>query len=179
MRLKLFLLGIVFIGTIANGQTKEWTLQECIDYALENNLSVLQSQLNNQISENQVQIAKNQKLPDLSANIGNDLLFGRSNVPVTNSSDLSTSLRTDNFQRYSATLGVGSNITIYNGRTLNLNEKKAAIDFQSNVWATEDLKNDISLNIVNLYLTVLLNREVESVAKEQLKISGERCVKSR
>lgn len=56
---------------------KKWTLQECVNYALENNLTVIQNTLNTRIQDKSLEIAKREYLPSVSGNISNSASFGQ------------------------------------------------------------------------------------------------------
>jgi outer membrane protein len=87
-----------------------WSLQKCIDYALENNIQIKQQQLNTNFIENQVSQAKSNRLPNLNAQFGNDYSFGRS---------LTYDNTYENVNSMSLSGGANTNITIFNGFTLN------------------------------------------------------------
>lgn len=143
-----------FISAFAQNNTKKWTLNECLDYAVQNNLSVKQSKLNTELQELEIQRAKNVFLPNVNGSFGANYSFGR---PDTNNS-------------FNNTLGVGVNSTIYNGnRSKNaiiLSEKDAEIS----LLAVETLKNDLSVQVVSAYLNVLYNREGVKIAQDQLTV---------
>ena len=53
---------------------KKWSLQECVNYAVENNLQILQNELNTKIQDQSLQIAKRQYLPSVSASVNNNAI---------------------------------------------------------------------------------------------------------
>ena len=170
MKIYFFAIVGIYVGLIHAQEQKMWTLEEMVDYAAENNLTLVNARINNRLVENNIIAAKRQKLPSVNANFDNSLIVGVTGVPITNSNQQITGT-TNGYQLFQNSWNVGAQMTLYNRGKYNLNEEKAEIDLSvadMNLLAT---MNDISLNIVNQYLNVLLNRELVTTAQEQLKIS--------
>ncbi|WP_111706840.1 TolC family protein [Lutibacter citreus] len=152
---------VFFISTYA--QDKKWTLQECVDYALEHNISIKQSELRVAISEENVVSTKGNFLPDLNASTSGRLSFGSGFDPVSNDR-VSTST-------YGGSLGLSSGLMVFNGYK-NLNSyKQAQLGVESSKLDLEKIQDDISLFVVNSYLNVLFAKENLTVAKVQYEIS--------
>ena len=130
---------------------KKWTLQECVEYAMKNNLKVIQNQYNKQIQDKNLSMAKNSSLPTLGGSISNNANFGQN---VTNTGIIN---RTDN---YNNSIGLGANILIYNNGRLEKQVRKANYDIEASIYDLETVKNDVSLQIAQQYLSVLLNKEI-------------------
>ncbi len=167
MKLKLSLLfGFFFIFLSAEAQEstkKIWTIDECINYALENNIQIRQAALQMGISKNNLQTAQWDYAPNLNFNSNYGWNFGLNIDPVTN--EISQS------QRQTASLSLSSNWVLYsggrkyNGITLN------NLNYLASMYDLEDIKNDISLNVAGFYLQILLNKEILVVAREQQRIT--------
>ncbi len=139
-----------------------WSLQKCIDYAVENNIQIKQQGLNTQYGENQVQQAKSNKLPNLNASIGNDYSFGRSLTYLNtyknvNSANLSG--------------GASTNFTIWNGATLSNTVKQRELDLQATIYDLQKAKDDIMLAIAAGYLEILFAEELETVTAAQIEVT--------
>ena len=151
---------ILFLALFALAfSQKKWTLRECVDYAVKNNLQVINNQYNNDIQSKNLAMAKNDYLPSASANIGNNVRFGQ--VP----DNAGNSLRTDAFSN-SASLGVS--MDIYNNGRIKKTVQKSQYDLDASFLDTEKTKNDISLQVAQLYLQVLLNKEVKKITDESV-----------
>lgn len=146
---------------------KKWSLLEAVTYATENNLNVLQSRINEDLSANDLEYAGNQWLPTASGYFDNSLTIG-SNHPMINKG----------YQQYSNSLGLNSSITIYNGGLLNLNKERASLLVESSKYQTESVINDISLMVVNYYLNVMLSRELLEIAEGNLSIMEQQLDRS-
>ena len=78
MRILLSIIGLGLLSSVSAQDAKVWTLKECVDYALENNISVKQSELDKQISAEDVKAAKWNFAPNLNANASQNFNFGSS-----------------------------------------------------------------------------------------------------
>lgn len=150
---------------------KVWTLRELIDYAVSNNLTVKRSTYGVETSHiNQLQ-AKMTMLPTLNANGSYGYNWGRTIDPTTNNF-------TENQVRNS-NLSASSNLLLWNGFRLFYNLKQSVTDYEV---ASEDLikaRNDVILNVINLYLNVVFNKELFSVAQFQVKSTTEQLERTR
>lgn len=163
MRTKIVsLLAFMFIITVS-AQDKKWTLVECVNYALENNITIKQNKLNVAISEENLVSSKGNFLPNLNASTGGNLNFGSGFDPVSQDR-VSTST-------YGGSFGLNSGITVFNGyRNLNT-YKQAQLGVETSKLDLEKIQDDISLYVVNTYLNVLFAKENLNVAKVQFEIS--------
>lgn len=159
---KKFLL-IVLLTLVSFGYSqKKWNLRECVDHALKNNITVAQNNVNLLIAEKDVDISKGNFLPVVNGTASANFRSGLS-------PDENGVLRNTN--NISANFGINLNGTIFNGyRNLN-SYKQAQLGVESSKLTLEDIKNDISLFVVNAYLNVLFAKENLSVAQTQLEIS--------
>jgi len=153
---------VLFIN--ANAQDKKWTLQECVNYALEHNITIKESKLNVEISQENVISSKGNFLPNLNASTNGSLNFGSGFDPVSQDR-VSTST-------FGGSFGINSGITVFNGyRNLNT-YKQAQIGVEGSKLDLEKIQDDISLFVLNTYLNVLFAKENLSVAKIQYEISN-------
>ncbi len=162
MNKNILLIAALFSITFGYSQ-KQWTLKECVDHALENNISIKQSKLNLEISKTDVTNAKGNFLPSLSASSGGNLNFGSTFNPVTNNRQ-STSI-------FGGSVGVGAGVTVFNGFRNTNTYKQAQLGVESSKYDLEKIENDTSLFVVDGYLNVLFAKENLNVAKVQYEIS--------
>ncbi|MDR0619677.1 MAG: TolC family protein [Bacteroidales bacterium] len=141
----------VFFQIVSGQNTADvWTLQQCIDYALEHNIQIKRANFNVVSNETSLNMARSDWLPDINASLGDGFEKDISN---------------------SANAGVELNMLLFDGlRTVSNTKAK-----RSNVMASfEDLqkiKNDVTLNVVSLYLNVLIQKELKKTAQEQVTLS--------
>ena len=158
MKSKLLLIASLFFASYGFAQ-KTWSLKECVDHALKNNLTVQQNLLSVELAELNVKDAKGNFLPDLSASTGGNLSFGSTFDPVTQNRVQNTI--------FGGSAGLSSGISVFNGfRNLNL-YKQAKLGVERSKLTLEQIENDISLFVVNGYLNVLFAKENLAVARVQ------------
>lgn len=157
----LFFLSILLASTFVFSQ-KKWTLRECVDYAVKNNLQVINNQYNNDIQSKNLAMAKNDYLPTVSGSVSNSASFGQSQY-------VNTIVRNDNF---SNNANIGANIQLYNGGRIRKTAEKSQYDLTASLLDTEKTKNDVSLQVAQLYLQILLNKEVKKITDESVNNAG-------
>lgn len=142
-----------------------WTLQQCIDTALQNNISLLQSNTIAEISKISVNQSKFNLLPNLNANESQGYNSGRS-LNQSNYQFTNDNIRTNNFS-------VSSSVVLFNGFQ-NLNKiKQSEANYQATQFDYEEYKNTISLSVVNAYLQILFASENIKNAENQMKSTQE------
>ncbi|MBL4668937.1 MAG: TolC family protein [Flavobacteriales bacterium] len=163
MRIILLIIGFTLLSVVNAQDTKVWTLKECVDYALENNISIKQSELDKNISIEDVKVAKWNFAPNLNANASQSFNFG-SSIGVSGAR-IPADFRSNNF-------GINSTINLFDGfaNVHTLSQAKIGVKVQE--AAITKMKNDISLNVVNSYLQILFAKEQLKVVESQLTISG-------
>jgi len=151
----------MFSAPIAEGQNT-WSLQECIDYALENNIQIKQQGLNTQYNENMVHQAKSDRLPNLNAGASNNYSFGRS----LNNDNVYENVNSTQLNGY-----IQSNIPVFNGFTLQNAVKQSELDFRAAIQDMQKAKDDLILNIAASYLEILFAEELSLIAEAQMEVT--------
>lgn len=160
--MKNFLLAciLLFSALGIHAQQNTWDLRRCVEYAIANNISVKQADVQGRINALNTKLASAQLIPSLGFNTQGGVNFGRSIDPTSNQYTTQEVF----FQSY----GVNGNVTLFNFFKLK-NDVKAAraaeVAGQINVNAA---RNDISLNVAAAYLQYLLNIETANAAKLQI-----------
>jgi outer membrane protein len=156
-----FWIGFVTILSAQNETTlpKTWTLQACIDYALENNLQVQQSQLTIESNRSALKQAQLNRLPSLNANVSHFYNLGRSLNPFTN--------QFINQQIQTNTLSLSGDVTLFSGFSIHNTIKQNKLTVASSEFSLEEAKNNLKLNLVNAYLQVVLNQQILENAQKQ------------
>lgn len=163
------LIGVALVTNSATANAKEWSLQECIAYALQNNISLQKSNLSRLNAKEDILLSKAQLFPSLSAS---------TNQMANYTPWVESGISSDGYARssvdkvyYNGSYGVNANWTVWNGNrntnTVKLNklvEQKAAIDSATTA-------NNIQEKIAQLYVQILYSNEAIKVNKESLKSS--------
>lgn len=142
------------------GVKKSWTLSDCIDYALSQNIQIRQSTLSVKSGEVNAGQAKAQMLPSVSASARQNFNWANRNNLATGSSDFSGS--------NSSSLSLSSNITLYSGSKLANRAKQAGLDLQSSLYSSETIKESVQIGILNSFLQVLYADEQAKNSRKQL-----------
>lgn len=173
MMKKLLLCCIIITSAwAAHAQEKKvWTLQECIDYALQNNLNVKRSLLNVETSDINLSQSKMQMLPTLNggAQYGNN--WGRNIDPTTN---LFITQRISSFN-----INGNTSLLLFNGFRLFNTYKQNSYDNQAAAEDYNKAKNDVILNVIVLYTNVIFNKELFSNAQSQLATTQQQLDRTR
>ena len=156
-------IGILFLMLTAFssvGQAKKWTLQECVEYALKNNISVLQTDLENKTALIDKKTAFGNFLPNINANASHSWNIGLNQ-------NITTGLLENQTTQFTSA-GLSANVTIYNGLQNQYRLRKANLSILAAQYQLTKIKDDISLNVANAYLQILFNKENLKVQKELL-----------
>lgn len=148
----------------SKAQIKIWTLKECIEQALQKNISVNQSQLSNEINKLTLEQSRNNRLPSLNASGNQGYSFGRSIDPFSNQF-VDQNVRSNNFS-------LNSGITLFNGfqNTNAINQN--TLNYEAGNLDVEKAKNDLMLNVATAYLQTLFAYEQLDNAKRQLEATA-------
>lgn len=150
-------------------QQKIWTLDECIGYAMEHNVTVKKGMANQQNAEYQYKVAKNAWLPSLSASASEGLGFGlspsASGIYLPNNSS-------------STSFGISMDMPVFSGLYIHNNMKSKDLNLQASKKDLESLKFDLELAIMGYYMQVIYNKELKSIAEKQLALTQEQYSKT-
>lgn len=170
MKTKFVTILALVLVSIVSAQEKKWTIQECIDYALANNISIKQQELSNKVIEEDVTLAKGNFYPSLNTSASQNYNFG-AYVDAFNRY-VSISTRSNNFR-------LNSGVTLFNGFKNQNNLILAKKRLEAAGFDLEENKNGIMLYVVNYYLNILLNKENIKIAQEQIEITKSQVEKTK
>lgn len=157
---------IFFSGFSGKAQEKIWTLEECVNYALEQNVQVKKADLSsdrNQLNSDQ---AKANRLPNLNASVRQNFDWNKSQISTTGSYG---ALAVSN----GTTVSVNSSISVFNGLKINNKIKQAELDVESGHLYTETIKESVSLTIMDAFLQILYAEEQVKNAQRQIEATSE------
>lgn len=166
---KLFLL-LCLAPLTAIGQ-KLWTLNDCIQYAKANNLSIKESEIDLQAANINKIKAKMNFLPSVNGNVAYNFNTGKNINPVTN--------QYENTIFQSASGGIGASVSLFEGLQNWRKLKQAELNVIASHYKLDKMKDDIILMIIKAYGDVLSNKEQIKNLKTQLQISKENLERTR
>ena len=155
----------------ADIKNKTLTLEQCIEYALKNNIQIKQSELNTELANIDLLQSEVSLLPSLNANASHGYNFGRTIDRFTNQF-ASQQVLSQNF-------ALSTDFTIFNGlQTVNTIHQNR-YNYLSSKYNVDKMRNDISLNVATAYLQILYNMESVENARNQIGITLSQAERSK
>lgn len=161
--MKKYLFIFTFLVATSLHAQEPWSLQKCVEYALENNLDVRQAAYNVENSETGVMQAKSQFLPSLNASAYYGYNFGQRIDPFTNQFAQST-VNTGNFN-------LSTNWVLFAGLQQLNQLTQSQYDQKSSEYAHKNVQYLTSLAVTTSFLQILFNKETLNVAEQQLEVT--------
>lgn len=146
-------------GQLSAQEAKQWTLEECIDYALQNNLSLARAELTNERANLTYKQSRYELLPNLNASGSYSFNYGRNIDPFTNTIVTEES----QFSRAS----ISSSVTLFSGITLRNTIKQNKVLLEASKLDYENTRDNVSLDVVTFYLNVIFTQELLKNAQDQ------------
>jgi len=154
----------------SNPNVKKWTLRECVNYAIENNINVKQSENNIALAEIDKKDAIGNFIPNLNLNSSAAWNSGLT-TDVTTGVLINQTTQTTNG-------GISSGVAIYRGLRNQNQLRKAELSILASQYQLDKMKDDISLYVINAYLDVLFGKEAVNVAIPQVEITREQLART-
>jgi outer membrane protein len=157
----------LFFGVLftAFSQSSTWDLQQCVDYAQKNNISLKQAEISAKINHNNATQSKAAILPTVNAGAQHTYNFGRTIDRYTNTFA--------NSQVLSQNFYVSSNVVLWSGLAQYNNIKANQYQYLSSAENYLQQRNDLALNVATAYINVIFSDEILQIAKAQYKITEE------
>lgn len=152
------------------GQQKLWSLTDCINYAVNNNITVKKTQLGQQTAAINLDQAKNNRLPAVSGNISANANHGSVINQITNNRVNQTTITNS--------MGVSASMPLYEGNKLNLQIERATLALEQNDLYVKEAQNNITLSVLEAYLQALYQYENIAVAKNTALSSEEQLAQA-
>lgn len=168
---KIIILTTALLAIILQGIAQEgWKLEDCISHALQNNIQIKRSELQEKVAQKQFTQSTFQLGPNLSGFFNHQYLNG--------STFSQYELEFVRMENQGGSLGISSEITLFNGLYGLNNRARLKYVLESQKQNTEVLKNNVTLNVVASFLQVLLDTENTKLASEQLKLAQQQLTKA-
>ena len=166
---KLFLIISIVTLSFASHAQKVWTFDECVDYAMEHNVTILQTIVSQNNAEFQYKMTKNSWLPTVSADASQSFGFGQSpsayGVYVSDNSA-------------STSFGVSLGMPLFNGLSIYNQIKSTSLELDASRKDVEAAKYDLKLLLMAYYMQVVYNKELKTIAEKQLALTEEQHSKT-
>lgn len=175
-QMKKFLL-FIFTGLLSSqglifSQQKVWSLEDCIKYAIDNNIQIKQQDIQTKYQENTLDLAKLKLLPSINGSATHNYSFGRA-------LDQTTYQYTDQQKVQSNNFYIGGSLNLFSGLQNYNTIKKNEYELLAGEQDLQNIKDNIALSVALDYLQILLNKELVVATENQLQITKQQIEKSR
>ncbi len=154
-----FVFGLLIFSLTGTAQVKKWTLRECIDHAMKENITIRQTALDARVAAIDKSDAFGNFLPSINGNATHSWNIGLNQNITTGLLENQTT------QFTSAGLNVGVNI--YSGLQAQNRLRRANLAILASKYQLDKIKDDVSLNVANAFLQILFNKENLKVQRDQ------------
>lgn len=164
------LLLFTFVQVVwAQEPVHQWSLEECINYAIAHNIDLKQQEQEQKSREVELHTSRFSWLPDLNANVGQNFDFGRS----PSKTGVIVDQNSANFS-----LGISMSMPVFDGLRIPNDIAARKLDLKAAMETLNKAKEDLTINVASYYLQVLYNKEVEKIAELQVSLSDNQAVKT-
>jgi outer membrane protein len=174
---KIFTLFLMFFGLLLGATAQDnyppgpYDLQTAVDIAVQNNLTLKRTELNQQIIEADLLQSRGARYPSLTTGSSYGVRWGRSINPVTNLFE-NNRIGNVNFQ-------ASSNAPIFQGMRITNSIAQSKAQHEAGIYNLEATKNDIILTVINNFINVVFNREQVKIAENQLGTTTEQMSRTK
>lgn len=171
------LVHIILFGLLLSTKTQaqtdlpeQWTLRSCIDYALENNITIQRNRISAESAEEDVKSAKADFLPSITGSISQRIVNrpNDTNGTIISGDDITTS---ESKTSYNGSYGIDASWTLYNGGQRLNTYKQQKLNNRIAELSIEESANTIEENITQLYVQILYSAEAVKVNESTLEVS--------
>lgn len=167
----LLLTSICFLQpSFSQTSTEQWTLQRCVNEALEKNISVRQNQFQGEISQNNLEQSQLSRIPTLSGSGSHNYNIGRTIDPFTNTF-VNQTIQSNGF-------ALNSGVILYGGGQIKNTIQQNKTLQQVNEQGTEVVKNQVALQVASTYLQIIQAEENLKIAKSQEELTNNQVVRA-
>ena len=168
MKIRYILLLLTVSSMFGLSAQQKYTLEECVEIALENNRNIKQQELNNQQRQIAYSQARADLLPNLNASAGQSFVYGRS-IGLDNVYQNTNSSQTS--------FNIGSNITLFDGLRMKYNIDARKAEMYISEADLERIQDDIVMSVSTAFLQVLMNKELIQIANDQIELTNTNLIR--
>lgn len=161
--------GLFCLSLSAGAQTKQWTLEECVRYAIEHNIELKQIEQEQEAREIELNTSRHAWLPNLNASVGQNFSFGR-----TQGAEGTITSRNGSHTSINAQI----QMPVFDGFKIQNNMEASKLNFEAAIASLEKAKEDLAVRVASYFLQVLYNKEILSIADLQVALTGEQVSKT-
>ena len=152
---------LALAGTVRAQQG--WTLDQCIDYAIRNNVQIRQSDIAAQSRDVDLNSARSNRLPGVSASASQSWSFGRSLTIDNTYANTNTA---------STSFSIGTDVTLFAGGRISGNIQLAELGLEAAKADLERIRDDVRVQVAQAFIQIVYNRSILDVARNQVTIDS-------
>lgn len=156
--------------TLYAQQGRVWSLGDCIEYAMEKNLSLQQSGIAVENQQDQLMATQLSRLPGINGNLGQSFNIGRGQNREGIYEDKGNS---------TTSVGVNASVTLFQGMKTHFQAKADKLELQAVTMDMAQAREDLSIQITAAYLQVLYAKDEEGIARKKLEINQDLLERTR
>lgn len=164
MKIKYIVIALLCTVTLSSMAQNGWTLRQCIEYAIENNVTIQRAENLAEQTKVTVNTSKWARLPNLSGSASHNYNWGR--AELADNTYINSDGTTSSFN-------LSTNIPLFTGFELPNQYALSKLNLLASIEELNKAKDDLSINIASAYVQVLFNKELYAVALEQVALSKE------
>lgn len=156
---------VLLFANITSAEAQDtWSLQRCVDYALQNNLTVKQQEVQKRLADLTLRQSRLQMIPGFSGTVTGGYTDGRS-ASLGDNQYVNQTVFNSN-----GSLNMQANLFswFYQQKTIAANK----LDAQANSFLLEKARNDLAFNVATAFLQILLNIQTEKVNEENVRLTN-------
>ena len=172
MKRTLFMAALALSGCIsisAQDLPSTWTLEQCISYAIENNIDLKQKTQDLESRKVDLSTSRNSWLPNVSANVGQNLDFGRSPSKTGVIVDQNST---------SSSAYLQMSMPLFDGLKTQNDIAAKKLNLMASIETLNKAKEDLSVNVASYYLQVLYNKELQKISEMQVALDSDQVSKT-
>lgn len=155
---------IALFPLLSFAQQRQWTLEQCMEYAVTNNFNVINADIDYRNAKSSYNTSILSHLPSLSGGVGAGSNFGRGIDPETN-----TYINTTTFNN---NVSIGMNIPVFQGLSISTERRNNKLAMLSNMEAKRKTRDETALQCMFAYIDVVYNQSLVELTKEKLERSS-------
>lgn len=179
MRKYILIAGCLLWGMTGYGQEKVWSLRECIEFAVENNVEIKQQELQVKSAEVDLSTSKNSRLPNLNASLDHTFKYGRNQI--TQISQDGQGVQSGSYVTTNAGntyFSVGSETPVFTGFKIPNQVKQDRFSLKASIEGLQKAKENLELQITSYYLEILFKKEILKMYQEQAALTEQQVART-
>jgi len=166
----MFLSLLTIVAINVNAQ-QQWSLRQCIDYAIAHNVNILQAENTAEQSEVEVNTARWARLPNLNASGGQSFNWGRTQTAIKDEDTGDYTTKYVDTNSHGTNMSLSTSIPLFTGFELPNQYSLSKLNLKAAIADLQKAKEDLAINIASAYLQALYNKELYQVALGQVELS--------